>query len=146
MLEKMSNLFFLGELVGLPTLHSILSKFGISSNHLQKNYKALYDKLSINKIRQIFEYVFESQLRQILEEMSKKDNSIWSKKLVTLVLDDSIFRQWLQSQFPEKDWEGFYGCFFSGQYKATVYGFKVVSLGVCIDGVFHPLYFVRLWT
>jgi hypothetical protein len=141
MLEKMSNLFFLGELVGLPTLHSILSKFGISSNHLQKNYKALYDKLSINKIRQIFEYVFESQLRQILEEMSKKDNSIWSKKVVTLVLDDSIFRQWLQSQFPEKDWEGFYGCFFSGQYKATVYGFKVVSLGVCIDGVFHPLYF-----
>ena len=141
MLEKMSSLFFLGELLGLPTLNSILSKFSIKSNHLQKNYKAFYDKLSINKIRKIFEYVFEIQLRQRFEEMSKKDSSIWSKELVTLVLDDSIFRQWLQGQVPEKDWEDFYGCFFSGQYKASVYGFKVVSLGVCIEGVFYPLYF-----
>lgn len=89
----MSSLFFLGELLGLPTLNSILSKFNIKSNHLQKNYKAFYDQLSINKIRKIFEYVFELQLRQRLEEMSKKDSSIWSKELVTLVLDDSIFRQ-----------------------------------------------------
>lgn len=43
---------------------------------------------------------------------------------IALVLDDSIFRQWLQSQNLVKDFEGFYGCFFSGQYKATVLASK----------------------
>jgi hypothetical protein len=37
--EKMNALLFLGQLVGLPTLKSILTKFGITSNRLQKNYR-----------------------------------------------------------------------------------------------------------
>jgi hypothetical protein len=51
------------------------------------------------------------------------------------VLDDSIFKQWLENQ------EADFGKFFSGQFKASVYGWKVLSLGVCIDGVMYPLYF-----
>jgi len=140
-LQKMQAIFFLGQLVGLPTLHSILTKFGIQSNGLQMRYKKLCKALSINKIRSIFEFIFESQVAEAVQKMSQKDRSAWSKELVTLVLDDSIFRQWLQSQNPEADFEGFYGCFFSGQYKATVYGFKVLSLGLSIKGVLYPLYF-----
>lgn len=140
-LQKMQAIFFLGQLVGLPTLQSILTKFGIQSNGLQVKYKKLCKALSINKIRSIFEFIFESQVAEALQNLSEKDSSAWSKELVTLVLDDSIFRQWLQSKNPEADFEGFYSYFFSGQYKAAVYGFKVLSLAVSIDGVLYPLYF-----
>lgn len=137
----MQRIFFLGQLVALPTLQSILTKFGIQSNGRQVQYKKLCKALSISKIRAIFEFIFERQVVESFQKLSKKDSSIWSKELVTLVLDDSIFRQWLQSQNPAADFEGFYGCFFSGQYKAAVYGFKVLSLSVSIDGVLYPLYF-----
>ena len=140
-LQKMQRIFFLGQLVGLPTLYSILSKFGILSNSLVVKYKQLCKALSINKLRKIFEFIFENQVREALQKLSEKDASAWSRELVTLVLDDSIFRQWLQSQNPSEDFEGFYACFFSGQYKASVYGFKVLTLGLSIEGIFYPLYF-----
>lgn len=140
-LQKMQGIFFLGQLVGLPTLQSTLTKFGIQSNGLQVKYKKLCKALSINKIRSIFEFIFESQVAEALQKLSQKDSSAWSRELVTLVLDDSIFRQWLTSQNPEADFEGFYACFFSGQYKASVYGFKVLTLALSIDGVLYPLYF-----
>jgi hypothetical protein len=139
-LQKMQAIFFLGQLVGLPTLQSILTKFGIQSNGLQVKYKKLCKALSINKMRSIFEFIFESQVTEALQKLSKKDSSAWSRELFTLVLDDSIFRQWLTSQNPEVDFEGFYACFFSGQYKAAVYGFKVLTLALSIDGVLYPLY------
>lgn len=140
-LQKMQHLFFLGQLVGLPTLQSILTKLGIQSNGMQVKYKKLCKALSIHKLRGIFEIIFENQIEQALQKLSEKDSSAWSRSLVTLVLDDSIFRQWLQSQNLVKDFEGFYGCFFSGQYKAAVYGFKVLTLGLSIEGVLYPLYF-----
>ena len=140
-LQKMQGIFFLGQLVGLPTLQSILTKFGIQSNGLQVNYKKLCKDLSIHKIRSIFEFIFENQVAEALQKLSEKDSSAWSRELVTLVLDDSIFRQWLQSQNLVADFESFYACFFSGQYKAAVYGFKVLTLAVSIDGVLYPLYF-----
>jgi hypothetical protein len=133
----MNTVFFLGQLVGLPTLQSILTKFGLS-NKLQVNSKKLYKKLTINKIRLIFEYVFESQVVDLLQNMALKDSSIWSKKRVTAILDDSIFRQWL-SESGRKSEE--YGSFFSGQYKSVVFGFKVVCFGLYIEDVFYPLYF-----
>ena len=40
-----------------------------------------------------------------------------------------------------EDFESCYGKFFSGQTRSSVYGFRVLSLGVCIDGVLYPLYF-----
>ena len=91
--QKMQSIFFIGQLVGLPTLQSILTKFDIQSNNLQINYKKLCNKLSINKIRKMFEYIFEQQMSEQLVSMNEKDSSIWSKNLVILVLDDSIFKQ-----------------------------------------------------
>ena len=91
-------------------------------------------------IRNIFESVFESNLLEALAGMCKKDACCWSRELVTAILDDSVFRQWLKSQDPTADFEECYGKFFSGQFGTTVYGFKVPTFGVCIQGVFYPLY------
>ncbi|WP_338791902.1 hypothetical protein [Bernardetia sp. MNP-M8] len=136
--EKMQTVFFLGQLLGLPTLKSILVKFGITSSQVSINYKKLYKKLTINKIRVLYEYVFKTQVVHLLKEMASKDSSIWSKKRVTAVLDDSIFRQWLSELGREND---YFGSFFSGQYRATTLGFKVVCFGLYIEDVFYPLFF-----
>lgn len=97
--------------------------------------------MTISKVRKIYEYVFEHQLIEELKKMSQKDSSCWSKELVTVVLDDSVFKQWLQSNLEQKGLDEYYGIFFSGQYRSTVHGYKIVTLGVVIDGIFHPLYF-----
>jgi hypothetical protein len=136
--EKMQTLFFLGQLLGLPTLKSILVKLGITSSQVFINYKKLYKKLTINKIRLLYEYVFKIQVVHLLKEMASKDSSIWSKKRVTAVLDDSVFRQWLSELGRESD---YFGSFFSGQYRATTLGFKVVCFGLYIDDIFYPLFF-----
>lgn len=136
--EKMQSVFFLGQLLGLPTLKSILVQFGITSTQLSINYKKLYKKLTINKIRLLYEYVFESQVIDLLKKMALKDSSIWSKKRVTAILDDSIFRQWLAEAGREND---YFGCFFSGQYNSPTLGFKAVCFGLYIDDIFYPLFF-----
>lgn len=136
--EKIHIIFFLGQLIGLPTLKSILVKYGITSNSLHIDYKNLYKNLTINKIRLLYEYVFESQVVDLLKKMALKDSSIWSKKRVTAILDDSIFRQWLSESAREND---YFGKFFSGQFRAAALGFKVVCFGLYIDDVFYPLFF-----
>ena len=143
-LKKFLNIFLLGQLIGLPTLHSILQKFGIGSNNHQINYKKLCKKLTINEISKIYATIFETQILNVLQKMSEKDSSCWSRELVTAVLDDSIFKQWLNTQDlkkNEKDFEDCFGKFFSGQFMSTVYGFKIVTFALCIDGVLYPLYF-----
>lgn len=139
-LQKMMSIFFLGQLVGLPTLNSILTKFEIKSNSLQVNYKKLCKELTESKLRKIFEYIFEQQLQDKLAKMTKKDTSCWSRELVTVVLDDSVFKQWLQNQDAFQSMQGCYGSFFSGQYHTQVYGFKSTLLGVCVSGMLYPLY------
>lgn len=140
-LQKLMRLFFLGQIVGLPNLHSILERFGIKSNSQQIKYKKICKKLSNNKLHEIFEFIFESQLREVIEKLSEKDDSNWSRELVTAIVDDSVFKQWLQSHDPDKAYEKCYGRFFSGQVGHVVYGFQVVTFGLSIEGVFYPLYF-----
>ena len=140
-LKKILNIFFLGQVIGLPTLHSILQKYDIGSNNYQVNFKKLCKKLTTNKIGKIYAAVFESQISDALKKMSEKDSSCWSRELVTAVLDDSIFKQWLNSQDPYKDFDHAFGKFFSGQFMSAVYGFKVVTFALCIDGILYPLYF-----
>ena len=135
------NIFFLGQTVGLPTIHSILKQYDISSNKLQIDYKELCNKLTYSTICKIFESVFELQLIDVLGKMSQKDSSCWSRELVTVVLDDSIFKQWHNSQDWSKDFEDCLGKFFSGQFRASVYGLKVVTFALSIEGVVYPLYF-----
>lgn len=140
-MKKLLQIFYLGQLVGLPTLHSILSQYDISSNKHQIDYIKLCKSVSHSILHKIFESVFEHEVLSNLQKMSEKDSSCWSRELVTAVLDDSIFKQWHNSQDIAKDFEGCFGKFFSGQFMAAVYGFKVVTFALSIDGIVYPLYF-----
>jgi hypothetical protein len=77
----------------------------------------------------------------VLQKMCEKDSSCWSRELVTVVLDDSIFKQWHNRQAAAAELEDCWGKFFSGQFMASVYGFKVVTFALSIDGIVYPLYF-----
>ena len=93
-------------------------------------------------IHDIFSTLFEKKLNDKLTNLSQKDPSAWSRETVTVVLDDSIFRTWLQGSSDDlKDYEHYYSKWFSGQFYSTVYGYKVVCLGFSIQGVLYPLYF-----
>ena len=141
-LQKVMKVLFLGQVVGLPTMNSILEKYELRNNQHKVCYKKICKKLSINEINRLFDKLFEQQLLSKLSELTKKDSSCWSRELVTVVLDDSIFRQWLKEQGCLDDFEAaYYNRFYSGQFCAAVYGFKVLTFGVCIDGIFYPLYF-----
>jgi hypothetical protein len=140
-LDKFLGLVLLGQIIGLPTLSSILKHLGITSNSRQIKYSKLCRKLTRKTIRSLFEFVFEQELAARLSELCQKDDSNWSRELVTVVVDDSVFRQWLENVNQDEDTQKYYGKFFSGQFRAAVYGFKIVTLGVSIDGVFYPLYF-----
>jgi hypothetical protein len=140
-LRKLLSIFYLGQVIGLPTLHSILQQYAISSNKHQIDYKDLCNKLTNNTIHKIFESVFEEQLLDVLAKMSQKDSCCWSRELVTALLDDSVFKQWHNSQDWSKDFEDCYGKFFSGQFRASVYGFKVITFALSIEGIVYPLYF-----
>ena len=140
-LSKIFQILLLGQLLGLPTLNSVLKKYGIKSNSYQKQYKNICKKLNINDLKNIFGKYSENQVLIELRKMSKNDNSCWSRKLVTLVVDDSVFKHWFGNENLLKEFEEVYGSFFSGQYGRAVYGIKVVTLGINIGDIFYPLYF-----
>jgi hypothetical protein len=140
-LKKLLQIFYLGQLVGLPTLHSILSQYDISSNKHQIDYVKLCNSLTHKVLHTIFESVFEYQVLDALQKMSAKDSCCWSREIVTALLDDSIFKQWHNSQDVSKDFENCFGKFFSGQFMSAVYGLKVVTFALSIEGLVYPLYF-----
>ena len=140
-LKRLVSLFFLGQLVGLPTLNSILENYGISNGKHQRNHNKICKKLSLSTFKVIFEALFEQQLGASLAILSEKHTCCFSREPVTVILDDSVFRQWLTGGKTSDIFEGFYGRFFSGQCGRAVFGFKVVTLGVSISEVFYPLYY-----
>jgi len=73
-----------------------------------------------------------------LESLSAKSASEWSKANVTVVLDASVFKNFLTSN-PKMD--DFYGKWFSGQHHSVVFGFKILTLGVVMNDFFYPLYY-----
>ena len=140
-LQKLLRIFYLGQLLGLPTLHSILRQYDICSNKHQIDYTELCNKLTHSVLHKIFESVFEHQVLGVLQKMCAKDSCCWSRELVTAVLDDSIFKQWHNLQAAHTELENCWGKFFSGQFMASVYGFKVVTFALSIEGIVYPLYF-----
>lgn len=140
-LRKLLRLFFLGQLTGLPSLRCIMDRFGITSNHEQVKYNKLCKKLTNSNLHKMFEFSFEQHLQIILKDYSEKHPCKWSKCMVTAVLDDSVFKQWLQQGDAHAAYDSCYGRFFSGQVGHVVYGFQVVTFGLVIDDIFYPLYF-----
>lgn len=118
-----------------------MTKFLKKSCH-KKNYYNLCKELTNKEISSIFEYYFESKVRDIFIKKAKKDPTNWSRELVTVVTDDSVFRTWLDKQNVEhiKDFEDFYSKYYSGQFKQVVWGFQAVFLGVTIGEEFYPMY------
>jgi hypothetical protein len=136
------SIFFLGHLIGLPTLNAILENFNIISNQLQINYKKICKKVTQSKLLKMYEMVFQHNLEKELEILSKKHKSCFSRELVTVVLDDSIFKIIFgKNNFKDEETKLYYSAFFSGQCRASVMGFKVLTLAVVIDGVLYPLFF-----
>ncbi len=72
-----------------------------------------------------------------LLEVCQKSEATWSRMNVTLVIDSSIYKQILScgDTIPEFD------KFFSGQYHAPVYGFRLTLIGMVIGGQFYPIQF-----
>ena len=142
-LQRLLQIFFLGQLLNLHTLNSIFVRFGIANGYDKVRYKDIRNKLTNNKLHQIFEYVFEQKLIEILLPLAQKDSSALSRTMVTVVLDDSVFKQWLTMQTAEVSEEDsqFYARFFSGQIGRTAAGYQVVALGVNVGGIYYPLYF-----
>lgn len=135
---KFQKLFFLGQLLGLTTLHAILEIHGIKSNNIQKKYSFLCKTLTHNKLHKIEEYIWAEQLKLKLEELASKSESEWSKSNVTVVGDATVLKQSLSKNQQDND---YYSGWFSGQYHSTVMGFKILTLGVVIQGIFYPLYY-----
>ncbi len=140
-LGKFHILFFLGQLLGLPTLRSILKMHGIESNTLQIKYSALCKQLTHLKLKQIYEFLFQQNFSAKITELGLLSDSEWSKANVTTIVDASVFMQFLQSMKSlDADTAGFWGKWYSGQTKTAVYGFKVLTFGVTIQDVFYPLF------
>ena len=114
---------------------------GIESNTLQIKYSALCKQLTHNKLKQIYEFLFQQNFREKITELSLLSDSEWSKANVTGIVDASVFMQFLQSlKSLESDTAAFFGKWYSGQTKTAVYGFKVLTFGVTIQDVFYPLF------
>lgn len=91
-----------------------------------------------NKLHKIQKYICAEQLKLKLEDWASQSKSEWSKSNVTVVGDASVFQQNLSKNQQDND---YYSSGFSGQYHTTVTGFKILTLGVVIPGVFYPLYY-----
>lgn len=132
-LKKVLEILLLGELLGLHTMSSILSTFHIKSNNLQK----LWQGFNYEKIQILANQMSINNFTKKIVEVSQKSESTWSRSEVTIVIDDSIFKQWLKNMPIGKQ----FAKFFSGQTHSTVYGFRITLLGVSIGDEFYPLYF-----
>jgi hypothetical protein len=77
-LDKFLSISFLGQMLGLPTLCSVLEHFGVS-NCAQIKLSKLIKKLSNSTIKKLFEFVFEQQLSIRLGELCQHDaeKSVW---------------------------------------------------------------------
>lgn len=134
----LQQLYFLGQLSGLKTLNTLLGYHGITSNKWYKMRK----QLSLDVLRKMMNSYLEEQLLNKLVAIHKKSDSMWSRYRVTVIIDDSVFRMWLEKH---EEFQDFYYWTYSGQYDKVVKGFSPNVLGLHINGVFYPLYidFIR---
>ena len=132
LLKKTLNLLLIGELFGLHTMSQILLANGLSSN----NWSRLCSKVSYQDINKFVCSTLLRNLREKMLELSDKSDSTWSRNLVTIVFDDSIFKQWLSDEAAKVG--QYFSSFFSGQFGKTVYGFQVTLIGVSIGDTFYP--------
>lgn len=132
-LEKVLLLFMMGELYGINTLHGILDSIGVKSN----NYQKIWQKYSCQQILNLSYDVFSKVLENRLVELCTKTGSTWSRSRMTIIMDGSIFKQWLE----QEPFGKYYATHFSGQTHKVEYGFNLLLIGVAIGDDFFPLFF-----
>lgn len=131
--QRVLMVLLLGELFGLHTLHQVLHQQGIGSNQLQKVWQQLSCAQVVGWMNALLWQAFEREF----EVLCAKSASTQSRARLTLVIDSSVFRQWLAAGDKDK----FFGKYFSGQTHSTVWGFSLVLGGMTVGGVFYPLHF-----
>jgi hypothetical protein len=139
-LHQFHMIFFLGQLLGLHTLNSILEIHQVPSNSVQIQYTKLCKALTNMKLSIIYEKIFKYNFEESIKKLATKSDSEWSKSNITVILDASIFKQFLIKN-QEISEDNAYSNWYSGQYQRVVSGFKVVALGVHIKNIFYPLCF-----
>jgi hypothetical protein len=123
-------LLLVGELFGLHTLRQILDAHGILSN----NWAKVLASISYACIEQSIGRMLLGLVERQVAELASKSDSTWSRAEVTVVFDDSIFKQWLKGEPIGEHFAKFY----SGQVNGTVYGLRITLCGLCIGDTFYP--------
>ncbi len=132
-LRRVLDVLLIGELYGLHTLKQILETYGIKST----NFYKLWQDFTFNQIKDFATKLSIDYFVSELKGLFEKSESTWSRSEITIVVDDSIFKQWLKNM-PRGH---YFDKFFSGQVKKSVYGFRVTLIGAGIGDYFYPLYF-----
>ena len=126
-------LLLVGELYGLNTLNKLLTSYGVRGNDYQQLWQKLPSKLLINLMNDWLWCMFGEDFKKRLHQ----SGSTHSRQKLTLVIDGSIFKQWLV----EEEFGKYFAKYYSGQYKSAVYGFNVILCGMAIGDIFYPLQF-----
>lgn len=135
--QKTLLLLFIGELFGCHTLNQILTVQMKSSGSWHKRLASLsYQQIELG----VCALLKDTALRT-LTELGKKSESSWSRSTVSLVIDDSVFKQWLTCGLSDPNTVAFFDRYYSGQSNSTVYGFRITLCGLAIDQTFYPMYF-----
>jgi hypothetical protein len=132
-IHKVLNLLVLGEFFGYHNLCQLLEAYHLSTHHLYRLWKTCSNEQLITFVDGFCWLAFQQRLL----DLCHKSDATWSRMNVTLVIDSSMYTQILSlgGEIPEFD------KFFSGQYHATVYGFRLTLIGMVIGGCFSPLSF-----
>ena len=130
---KLLFLLIIGEQYGHHTLRSILDSLGVSSN----NYQKVWQKISCQTIIRVANAYFSFVLSSRLQALGEKSISTHSRANITLIIDGSVFKQWLENELFGK----YYAKYFSGQTHRCEYGFHLILLGISIGEDFYPFRF-----
>jgi len=130
-------LLLIGELYGLNTFKKILSSVGITSRNCYK----VWSKFSYKQLYGYVSHYLVLQFKESMEELCSKSDSTWSRASITLIIDETIFKTWLQSKDDDELFSTYFGKYFSGQTHKSEYGFRYSLSGVSIGEKFYPLYF-----
>ena len=132
-LRKVLDMMLIGEFYGLHTLRSILESLEVKSSNMYK----LWNEHTYLQVKNMVSRLSVDYFTESLKELMGKSESSWSRSSVTIIADDSIFKQWLKNMVRGDK----YAKFFSGQHHNSVYGFRVQLVGVALKDAFHPLFY-----
>jgi hypothetical protein len=135
--QKTQILLLVGEFFGCHTLNQILTVSMVKSG----TWHTRLASLTYRQIELAVCTILKEAALDVLTDLAKKSGSSWSRGAVSLVIDDSIFKQWLTHGKLDPATAEYFDRYFSGQSKSVVYGFRITLCGLAIENTFYPMYF-----